>query len=331
MELIKKFYEKAKSKKTTIVLPEAGIDERVIQATKDIVSLEIAKVILLGDEEEIKKLAEKCSLDLSIVTCIDPKKSPDIKKYGENYYELRKNKGMTHEKAMETIIHPLYFGSMLVKEGIAHGLVAGSASPTADVMKATLQIIKTAPGIKSVSSFFIMVVPGSKYGEEGVFIFSDCAVIPNPTSEQLADMAISSSKAGKLLLDWEPKVAMLSFSTCGSASHEMVDKVKNALKLIKEREPALNVDGEMQADAALVPSVGSKKAPGSPVAGKANILIFPDLNAANISYKLVQRLAGAQAIGPILQGLAKPCSDLSRGCSYKEIVDTVAIVASQVE
>lgn len=331
MELIKNFYEKAKSKKTTIVLPEAGIDERVIQATKDIVSLEIAKVILLGDEEEIKKLAEKCSLDLSIVTCIDPKKSPDIKKYGENYYELRKNKGMTHEKAMETIIHPLYFGSMLVKEGIAHGLVAGSASPTADVMKATLQIIKTAPGIKSVSSFFIMVVPGSKYGEEGVFIFSDCAVIPNPTSEQLADMAISSSKAGKLLLDWEPKVAMLSFSTCGSASHEMVDKVKNALKLIKEREPALNVDGEMQADAALVPSVGSKKAPGSPVAGKANILIFPDLNAANISYKLVQRLAGAQAIGPILQGLAKPCSDLSRGCSYKEIVDTVAIVASQVE
>ena len=330
MNLMEKFYEKAKSKKTTIVLPEA-YDERVIEAAKEITEKELAKIIILGEEKEIKNLSEKCKLDLKKVTFIDPKKSEKIEEYAKEYYELRKNKGMTEEKAKEIITHPLYFGSMLVRKNIAHGLVAGSDSPTADVMRATLQIIKTSPGINSVSSFFIMVIPDSKLGEEGVFIFSDCAVIPNPTAEQLTDMAISSAKAGRLLLDWTPRVALLSFSTMGSAEHEMVNKVRQALKLIKEKEPNLNVDGELQADAALIPSVGNKKAPGSSVAGKANILIFPDLNAANIGYKLVQRLAGAQAIGPILQGLAKPCSDLSRGCTYKEIVDTVAIVASQVE
>lgn len=330
MEIIQKFYEKAQKKNTTIVLPEA-LDERVVQAAKEITEKKIAKIILLGNKEKIKEIGEKFNFNTDTVTVIDPEKSDNLTEYAEEYYELRKNKGMTGEKALETIKDPLYFGSMLIRKKIAQGLVAGSASPTADVMKATLQIIKTAPGIKSVSSFFIMVIPECKYGEEGVFIFSDCAVIPDPTEEQLADMAISSAKAGKLLLDWEPKIAMLSFSTYGSAKHEMVDKVKKAMKMIKERAPELNVDGEMQADAALVPSVGNKKAPGSSVAGKANILIFPDLNAANIGYKLVQRLAGAQAIGPILQGLAKPCSDLSRGCSYQEIVDTVAIVACQVE
>jgi len=330
MELIQKFYEKAQKKGTTIVLPEA-LDERVVQAAKDITEKSIAKVILLGNVGKIEESASKFNFDTKTVTVIDPEKSEKLKEYAEEYYELRKHKGMTVEKAEETLKDPLYFGSMLVRKNVAQGLVAGSASPTANVMRATLQIIKTAPGIKSVSSFFIMVIPDCQYGEEGVFLFADCAVIPDPTPEQLTDMAISSAKAGKLLLDWEPKVAMLSFSTCGSAKHELVDKVKEALKLIKERDPGLNVDGEMQADAALVPSVGNKKAPESPVAGKANILIFPDLNAANIGYKLTQRLAKADAIGPILQGLAKPCSDLSRGCTYKEIVDTVAIVACQVE
>ena len=330
MELIQKFYEKAQKKGTTIVLPEA-LDERVVQAAKEIAEKNIARVILLGNVEKIEEIAGKNNFNTKTVTLIDPETSDKLKEYAKEYFELRKHKGMTIEKAEETLKDPLYFGSMLVRKNVAQGLVAGSASPTADVMRATLQIIKTAPGIKSVSSFFIMVIPNCQYGEEGVFLFADCAVIPDPTPEQLADMAISAAKASKLLLDWEPKVAMLSFSTCGSAKHELVDKVKTALKMIKERDPGLNVDGEMQADAALVPSVGNKKAPDSPVAGKANILIFPDLNAANIGYKLTQRLAKAVAVGPILQGLAKPCSDLSRGCTYKEIVDTVAIVACQVE
>jgi len=330
MDLIEKFYEKARSKNTTIVLPEAS-DERVLQAAREIIEKNIAKIIILGEEEEITKIARKFNLNLDDLTFIDPKKSSHREEYAKEYYELRKHKGMTMEKAEEIILDPLYFGSMLVRKNIAGGLVAGSASPTADVMRATLQIIKTAEGINSVSSFFIMVIPDCRYGEEGVFLFSDCAVIPDPDPGQLADMAISSAKAAKALLDWEPRIALLSFSTCGSAEHNMVNKVREALKLVKSRVPQLNIDGEMQADAALIESVAKKKAPGSPVAGRANILIFPDLNAANISYKLVQRLSGAQAIGPILQGLAKPCSDLSRGCSYKEIVDTVAIVACQVE
>ncbi len=327
MSLLAEIREKAAKNVKTIVLPE-GTEERTLQAIKAIVAQRLANPILLGDEGEIKALASKIGADISGAEIINPAKSAFYDDFVQAFYEMRKSKGVDLDKAKSTMLDPLFFASMMVKMGKADGEVAGAENTTGNVLRPALQIIKTAPGISAVSGAFIMIVPNSDFGDKGTFVFADCAVTPVPTEEQMAEFAQSSiGTAVDLCGMKDPKVGMLSFSTKGSASHEVVDKVANAVKIAKERFPNLKVDGEFQADAALVPSVGSSKAPGSPVAGECNVLIFPDLQAGNIGYKLVQRLAKAEAIGPILQGIAKPVNDLSRGCSVEDIVNVVAMTA----
>jgi len=329
MGLIDDIKMKAKQNKKTIVLPETD-DRRTLQAANTVLAEGIADIILIGDEEDIKKRAD--GLDLSKAVFVDPLKSDKLDSYVELLVELRKNKGMTPEKARELLTKdPLYFGVTMVKAGDADGMVAGAAHSTADVMRAALQVIKTAPGTKLVSTFFVMVVPNCEFGSDGIFVFSDCGLVQNPTSEELAEIAASSAKSFEALIGKEPAVAMLSHSTKGSASHPDVDKVAEATRIAKELYPNIKLDGELQLDAAIVPSVGASKAPGSDVAGKANVIIFPDLDAGNIGYKLVERLAKAQAYGPITQGLAKPVNDLSRGCSADDIVGVVAITAVQAQ
>jgi len=329
MGLIDDIKMKAKQNKKTIVLPETD-DRRTLQAANTVLAEGIADIILIGDEEDIKKRAD--GLDLSKAVFVDPLKSDKLDSYVELLVELRKNKGMTPEKARELLTKdPLYFGVTMVKAGDADGMVAGAAHSTADVMRAALQVIKTAPGTKLVSTFFVMVVPNCEFGSDGIFVFSDCGLVQNPTSEELAEIAASSAKSFEALIGKEPAVAMLSHSTKGSASHPDVDKVAEATRIAKELYPNIKLDGELQLDAAIVPSVGASKVPGSDVAGKANVIIFPDLDAGNIGYKLVERLAKAQAYGPITQGLAKPVNDLSRGCSADDIVGVVAITAVQAQ
>ncbi|MBE5731534.1 MAG: phosphate acetyltransferase [Clostridiales bacterium] len=325
MSLLQEIREKAKLKNKCIVLAE-GEEDRIIRAAEEIVEQKIARLILIGNKDVILSKAQK---SLDGVTIIDPK-TEDLTEYANLLYELRKAKGMTIEQACELAKKPLYLGVLLVKAGKADGMVAGSVNSTGDTLRPALQIIKTAPGIKTVSSCFIMVLPeGCKYGENGIMVFGDCAVNINPDAQQLADIAIASAQSAASIAGIDPKVAMLSFSTKGSAKHEYVDKVVEATKIVKELAPDLKVDGELQFDAAVVSSVASLKAPGSDIAGHANVMIFPDIQAGNIGYKLVQRLAGAEAVGPICQGFNMPVNDLSRGCSSEDVVNVTAMTVLQ--
>ncbi|MFH1512168.1 MAG: phosphate acetyltransferase [Bacillota bacterium] len=331
MSVIDKIRAKAMANVKRIVLPE-GAEPRTVQAARSITDLKIAKVTLLGDLGEIRKAAEQTGTDLTGVAAIDPKTSDKLAAYTELLYDLRKAKGMTMEEARELAWgNTLYFGALMVKANDADGMVAGAINATGNVLRPALQIIKTEPGISVVSSSFIMEIPNKSYGDNGVMIFGDCAVIPDPTADQLAAIAVSSAQTGRQLAGLNPKVAMLSFSTKGSAKHELVTKVQEATEEVHRIAPDLLCDGELQADAALVESVGALKSPGSKVAGHANVLIFPDLQSGNIGYKLVQRLAGAIAVGPIIQGLAKPVNDLSRGCSVEDIISVVAITAVKAQ
>ena len=326
MALIDKIKAKAKADVKRIVLPE-GEEIRNVQAAVKIVEQGLAKLTLLGDPEKVKEVAAGASLDG--LTIINPKTSDKCAEYANTLYELRKAKGMTPEQAAELVKDPMYYGVMMVKMGDADGLVSGAIHSTGDMLRPALQIIKSKPGIKTVSSCFLMECPNKAYGDDGVMVFADCAVNIDPDAEQLASIALGAADSARALAGIEPRVAMLSFSTKGSAKHDLVTKVQEATRIAKELDPDLLLDGELQLDAAIVESVGQLKSPGSPVAGKANVLVFPGLEAGNIGYKLVQRLAGAEAYGPILQGIAKPCNDLSRGCSVDDIVATVAITAAQ--
>ena len=330
MSVLDSIKEKAKADVKHILLPE-GSEERTVQAARIITDEKIAKVTLLGDEEEIKKVAEKFNVCLCGIDIINPLTDPDFEHYANGFYELRKAKGMTPEKARETIKNTLFYACMMIKEGKADGMVSGAINTTGNTLRPGLQIIKMAKGINTISSCFIMEIPNKEYGDNGLMLFGDCAININPNPDELASIAIATANTAKTLLGMDPKVAMLSFSTKGSANHENVDKVTAALAKVKELAPDLDVDGELQADAAMVPKVAALKAPGSKVAGHANVLIFPDLQAGNIGYKLVQRLAGAEAVGPVSQGFAKPINDLSRGCSIADIVSVVAITAVQAQ
>lgn len=330
MSVLDSIKEKAKADVKHILLPE-GSEERTVQAARIITDEKIAKVTLLGDEEEIKKVAEKFNVCLCGIDIINPLTDPDFEHYANGFYELRKAKGMTPEKARETIKNTLFYACMMIKEGKADGMVSGAINTTGNTLRPGLQIIKMAKGINTISSCFIMEIPNKEYGDNGLMLFGDCAININPNPDELASIAIATANTAKTLLGMDPKVAMLSFSTKGSAKHENVDKVTAALAKVKELAPDLDVDGELQADAAMVPKVAALKAPGSKVAGHANVLIFPDLQAGNIGYKLVQRLTGAEAVGPVSQGFAKPINDLSRGCSIADIVSVVAITAVQAQ
>ena len=325
MSVLDSIKEKAKADVKHILLPE-GSEERTVQAARIITDEKIAKVTLLGDEEEIKKVAEKFNVCLCGIDIINPLTDPDFEHYANGFYELRKAKGMTPEKARETIKNTLFYACMMIKEGKADGMVSGAINTTGNTLRPGLQIIKMAKGINTISSCFIMEIPNKEYGDNGLMLFGDCAININPNPDELASIAIATANTAKTLLGMDPKVAMLSFSTKGSAKHENVDKVTAALAKVKELAPDLDVDGELQADAAMVPKVAALKAPGH-----ANVLIFPDLQAGNIGYKLVQRLAGAEAVGPVSQGFAKPINDLSRGCSIADIVSVVAITAVQAQ
>ncbi len=329
MGLIESIKENAKKELKTIVLPEPE-DERVLKATQQVLEEKTANVVLIGNADTIKSDALKYGANIEGATIIDPKNFANIDTYVTELVELRKSKGLSSNEAKEILTtEPRFFGCMMVRLGDADGLVAGSNSPTADVLRAAIQVIKTAPGIKTVSSAFIMETIDKTFGDNGLLLFADCAVLPDPTSEQLADIAASTAQTAKNVVGLEPRVAMLSFSTMGSAEHPFVSKVQNAVQLLKDRNVDFAFDGEMQADAAIVESIGKKKAPDSKVAGVANILVFPDLQSGNIGYKLVQRFAKAEAHGPVVQGLAKPVNDLSRGCSVEDIANLVAITATQ--
>ncbi|PID29009.1 MAG: phosphate acetyltransferase [Candidatus Cloacimonadota bacterium] len=324
MNILEQFRQKAKALNGKIILPEAK-DERTLKAAEAVIKEEMAGVVLVGEEDEIKKIAAEVGADIDGAEIIDPDKYENIAEFEKFFFEKRKKKGITEEQACEIVRQPLFFGALMVKFEKVSGMVAGAANTTGDVLRASLQAVGVQPGLKTVSSSFIMVTPDFM-GEDRIFLFGDCAVVPNPTDEQLADIAVSTAKTRKQLIGDDPKVALLSFSSKGSAKHELVDKVTSAKAIIEKRKVDFEFDGELQLDAAIIPAVADKKASGSKVAGQANVLIFPDLQAGNIGYKLVQRFAKAEAIGPIIQGLAAPICDLSRGCSWEDIYNTAALV-----
>lgn len=330
MSFIEKIKEKAKSNIKTIVLPE-GEEIRTLKAAEIINKEKFAKVVLIGNQEKIKEILTRENINIGDIQVIEPEKSEKKEEYANALYELRKAKGMTLEDAEKLVLDPVYYGMMMVKLEEADGLVSGAVHSTADTLRPALQIIKTAPGTKIVSTFVAIDVPNCEFGENGLFFFSDCGLNQNPNSEELAQIAISTAKSFETLVEAKPKVAMLSYSTMGSAKAEEVTKVQEATKMAKEEAPELMLDGEMQLDAAIVPAIGQSKAPESKVAGNANVLIFPELEAGNIGYKLVERLAKAEAYGPVCQGIAKPVNDLSRGCKAEDIVGVVAITAVQAQ
>ena len=330
MNLIEKIIARAQSNKQRIVLPES-LEERTLTAADKALADQLAEIILIGNPDEINALAQKLQLThIGKATIIDPATSEKTEEYAQLLYELRKKKGMTIEEARKKVMDPLYFGCLIIKSGDADGQISGALSTTGDTLRPALQIIKCSPGISCVSGAMLLITQTPQYGEEGVLVVGDVAVTPMPDASQLAQIAVCTAQTAKSVAGFaEPRVAMLSFSTKGSAKHEVVDKVVEATRMAKELNPELLIDGELQADAALVPSVGEKKAPGSAIAGHANVLVFPCLEVGNISYKMVRRLGGADAIGPILQGIARPVNDLSRGCSVDDIYKMVAITACQ--
>ena len=329
MSLIDNIIARAKSNRQRIVLPES-LEERTITAADKALADEIADIILIGDRSEILALADRLGLkNIGKATIIDPKTSEKTEEYAQLLFQLRQKKGMTIEKAHELVMDPLYFGCLIIKSGDADGQISGALSTTGEPLRPALQIIKCAPGITCVSGAMLMITQTPEFGDNGVLVMGDVAVTPMPDANQLAQIAVCTAQTAKSVAGLDPKVAMLSFSTKGSAKHEVVDKVIEATRLAKEMDPELKIDGELQADAALVPSVGKKKAPGSEIAGEANVLVVPCLEVGNIAYKLVQRLGRADAIGPILQGIARPVNDLSRGCSVDDIYKMVAITACQ--
>lgn len=330
MSFIDQIKERARKEIKTIVLPEAT-DVRILEAAEMVKNEGYAKVILVGEEETVRKIAKEKEIDIGDTEIIDPAKSNKIEEYANTLYELRKAKGMTEDQAKQLVLDPVYFGMMMVKMNEADGLVSGAAHSTSDTLRPALQILKTAPGTKLVSAFFVMVVPDCEYGANGTFVFADCGLNEEPNPDALSEIAISSSKSFEQLVGEQAKIAMLSYSTYGSAHSASTEKVIEATRLVKEKAPELIVDGEMQLDAAIIPEVGESKAKGSPVAGQANVLVFPDLGAGNIGYKLVQRLAKAEAYGPLCQGIAKPVNDLSRGCSAKDVAGVIAITAVQAQ
>ncbi|PLX11201.1 MAG: phosphate acetyltransferase [Marinilabiliales bacterium] len=329
MDLLNKIKDNAKKHNKKIVLPEST-EERTLKAADELLSEGIAQIILTGDPQVIKNKAAELGLNnIEKAIIVDPKNHEKKEQYIDLMVEIRKNKGLTREEASKLVENPLYLATIMIKNGDADGEVAGAENATGDVLRPAFQYVKTKPGISVVSGAFLMILKDKQFGDDGLMVFADCAVHPNPTDKELAEIAVATGETTRAIAGIEPRIAMLSFSTKGSAKHEMVDKVVNATKLAKEMDPSLKIDGELQADAAIIEAIGQKKAPGSEIAGKANVLVFPTLETGNITYKLVQRLAGAEAVGPVLQGMAAPINDLSRGCSVSDIVNLVAITANQ--